>query len=145
VIACVRSSNAAGLFHFWMRKKVRLIAVEAAGEGIKSGKSTHYQSLGTDGILHGSRGLVMQDTDGRIIEPHRGISVGLDYRVSVRFMPTFLSSGRVTFPMQPIVRLYWLFFNSQGWKVLYRLWNRRMHWLCLKKYGLIKKIMWLFV
>jgi tryptophan synthase beta chain len=80
VIACVGGgSNAAGaFFHFLDEEKVRLIAVEAAGEGIKSGKSAATTSLGTDGILHGSRSLLMQTADGQVVEPH-SISAGLDY------------------------------------------------------------------
>jgi tryptophan synthase beta chain len=80
VIACVGGgSNAAGAFyHFLNDKNVKLIAVEAAGEGIDSGMSAATTQLGTNGILHGSRSLVMQTADGQVIEPH-SISAGLDY------------------------------------------------------------------
>jgi tryptophan synthase beta chain len=80
VIACVGGgSNAAGAFyHFLNNKSVQLIAVEAAGEGINSGKSAATTQLGTSGILHGSKSLVMQTEDGQVIEPH-SISAGLDY------------------------------------------------------------------
>jgi tryptophan synthase beta chain len=80
VIACVGGgSNAAGaFFHFLDNEQVRLIAVEAAGEGISSGRSAATTALGTRGILHGSRSLVMQTTDGQVVEPH-SISAGLDY------------------------------------------------------------------
>ena len=80
VIACVGGgSNAAGAFyHFYDDPDVRLIAVEAAGEGITSGKSAATSILGTPGILHGSFSLVMQTEDGQVIEPH-SISAGLDY------------------------------------------------------------------
>jgi tryptophan synthase beta chain len=80
VIACVGGgSNAAGAFyHFLDELQVRLIAVEAAGEGIESGRSAATTSLGTRGILHGSRSLVMQTNDGQVVEPH-SISAGLDY------------------------------------------------------------------
>ncbi len=80
VIACVGGgSNAAGSFyHFLDELQVQLIAVEAAGEGIESGKSAATTSLGTKGILHGSRSLVMQTNDGQVVEPH-SISAGLDY------------------------------------------------------------------
>lgn len=80
VIACVGGgSNAAGaFFHFLDNKKVRLLAVEAAGEGIDSGKSAAATVLGSRGILHGSRSLVMQTSDGQVVEPH-SISAGLDY------------------------------------------------------------------
>ncbi|MBL7826405.1 MAG: tryptophan synthase subunit beta [Saprospiraceae bacterium] len=80
VIACVGGgSNAAGAFyHFLDEPEVRLIAAEAAGHGIHSGKSAATTVLGTPGIIHGSRTLLMQDADGQIVEPH-SISAGLDY------------------------------------------------------------------
>ena len=80
VIACVGGgSNAAGAFyHYYNEAAVRLIAVEAAGHGIHSGKSAATSVLGTPGILHGSKTLVMQTEDGQVIEPH-SISAGLDY------------------------------------------------------------------
>ena len=80
VVACVGGgSNAAGAFyHFLEENDVQLIAVEAAGEGVDSGKSAATTRLGRDGILHGSRSLVMQTQDGQVVEPH-SISAGLDY------------------------------------------------------------------
>lgn len=80
VIACVGGgSNAAGAFyHFLGDKKVEIIAVEAAGCGINSGMSAATTALGTTGILHGSKSLLMQTADGQVTEPH-SISAGLDY------------------------------------------------------------------
>jgi tryptophan synthase beta chain len=80
VVACVGGgSNAAGAFyHFLNEPSVKLIAVEAAGEGIKSGRSAATTQLGSQGILHGSKSLVMQTKDGQVVEPH-SISAGLDY------------------------------------------------------------------
>ena len=80
VIACVGGgSNAAGAFyHFLDNEKVGLIAVEAAGKGIYSGESAATSVLGNDGIIHGSRTLLMQTEDGQITEPY-SISAGLDY------------------------------------------------------------------
>ncbi|MDO9554137.1 tryptophan synthase subunit beta [Rhodonellum sp.] len=80
VVACVGGgSNAAGAFyHYYNVPKVRLVAVEAAGLGISSGKSAATTVLGTSGILHGSKTLLMQTADGQVIEPH-SISAGLDY------------------------------------------------------------------
>ena len=80
VLACVGGgSNAAGAFYnFLDDKSVKLIAVEAAGKGIESGMSAATTQLGTNGILHGSKSLVMQTEDGQVIEPH-SISAGLDY------------------------------------------------------------------
>jgi tryptophan synthase beta chain len=80
VIACVGGgSNAAGAFyHFLDERSVELVAVEAAGEGVNTGKSAATTQLGKDGVLHGSRSLVMQTEDGQVVEPH-SISAGLDY------------------------------------------------------------------
>lgn len=80
VIACVGGgSNAAGAFyHFLDDEKVKLIAVEAAGHGVNSGLSAATTQLGTRGILHGSKSLLMQTKDGQVVEPH-SISAGLDY------------------------------------------------------------------
>ncbi len=80
VLACVGGgSNAAGAFyHFLEEESVKLIAVEAAGEGVNSGMSAATTQLGTKGILHGSKSLVMQTEDGQVVEPH-SISAGLDY------------------------------------------------------------------
>ncbi|ATA67864.1 tryptophan synthase subunit beta [Capnocytophaga cynodegmi] len=80
IIACVGGgSNAAGSFyHFVNEPNVKIIAAEAAGLGLESGKSAATTQLGSLGILHGSQSLVMQDNDGQVIEPH-SISAGLDY------------------------------------------------------------------
>jgi tryptophan synthase beta chain len=80
VVACVGGgSNAAGAFyHFLDEKDVKLVAVEAAGLGITSGFSAATTQLGTPGILHGSKSLLMQTEDGQVTEPH-SISAGLDY------------------------------------------------------------------
>lgn len=80
VIACVGGgSNAAGSFyHYYNEPSVRLIAVEAAGLGITSGRSAATTTLGKPGILHGSKTLLMQTDDGQVVEPH-SISAGLDY------------------------------------------------------------------
>jgi tryptophan synthase beta chain len=80
VIACVGGgSNAAGAFyHFLNDEAVKLVAVEAAGCGINSGMSAATTQLGTPGILHGSKSILMQTADGQVVEPH-SISAGLDY------------------------------------------------------------------
>lgn len=80
VIACVGGgSNAAGTFyHFLENKDVKIIAVEAAGKGVSSGESAATSFLGKVGIIHGSKTLLMQSTDGQITEPY-SISAGLDY------------------------------------------------------------------
>jgi len=80
VLACVGGgSNAIGaFFHFLDEPSVRLYGVEAAGKGLTSGFSAATTALGKDGVLHGSRTLVMQTADGQIEEAH-SISAGLDY------------------------------------------------------------------
>ncbi len=80
VIACVGGgSNAAGLFyHYLDNPEVGIIAVEAAGKGIDSGESAATSALGKEGIIHGSKTLLMQTPDGQITEPY-SISAGLDY------------------------------------------------------------------
>ena len=98
VIACVGGgSNAAGAFyHFLEEEKVRLIAVEAAGEGVDSGRSAATTKLGTAGILHGSRSLLMQTADGQVVEPH-SISAGLDYPGIGPMHANLFKSGRADF------------------------------------------------
>lgn len=80
VIACVGGgSNAAGAFyHFLDDDQVQLVAVEAAGKGIDTDETAATIQRGSEGIIHGSRTLLMQDDDGQIIEPY-SISAGLDY------------------------------------------------------------------
>ncbi|MDX1667701.1 MAG: tryptophan synthase subunit beta, partial [Saprospiraceae bacterium] len=80
IMGCVGGgSNAAGAFyHYLNEEEVRLIAVEAAGKGIDSGESAATSVLGTRGIIHGSRTLLMQTADGQITEPY-SLSAGLDY------------------------------------------------------------------
>ncbi len=80
VLACVGGgSNAMGMFyHFINDESVKLIAVEAAGKGVDSGFSAATTALGKEGVLHGSRSILMQTDDGQVVEPH-SISAGLDY------------------------------------------------------------------
>jgi tryptophan synthase beta chain len=98
VIACVGGgSNAAGAFyHFLDESEVELIAVEAAGEGLHSGKSAATTQLGKPGVLHGSRSYVMQTEDGQVVEPH-SISAGLDYPGIGPLHAHLFASGRATF------------------------------------------------
>ena len=80
LIACVGGgSNAAGLYYHYLNdERVKIIAVEAAGKGIDSGESAATSALGKEGIIHGSKTLLMQTSDGQITEPY-SISAGLDY------------------------------------------------------------------
>jgi tryptophan synthase beta chain len=80
VLACVGGgSNAMGIFYPYIKyKNVRLIGVEAAGEGLDSGKHSASLSRGSPGVLHGNRTYLLQDENGQITETH-SISAGLDY------------------------------------------------------------------
>jgi tryptophan synthase beta chain len=80
VIACVGGgSNAMGIFHPYIPLEgVRLIGVEAAGEGLASGRHAASLSAGRVGVLHGNRTYLLQDDNGQIVETH-SVSAGLDY------------------------------------------------------------------
>jgi tryptophan synthase beta chain len=80
VVACVGGgSNAIGLFvPFVHDKQVRIIGVEAAGHGVESGQHAATLSVGSPGVLHGSRSYLLQDANGQVQEAH-SISAGLDY------------------------------------------------------------------
>lgn len=80
VVACVGGgSNAMGIFHPYIPfEQTRLVGVEAAGEGLESGKHSASLQRGKPGVLHGNRTYVLQDDDGQIIETH-SVSAGLDY------------------------------------------------------------------
>ncbi len=78
-IACVGGgSNAIGLFHPFLDDPVRLIGVEAGGEGVGTGKHSATLVAGRPGVLHGTRTYLLQDANGQIVETH-SISAGLDY------------------------------------------------------------------
>lgn len=80
LLACVGGgSNAIGLFHEFLNEPtVRLIGIEAAGEGIDTDKHAATLTRGRVGVLHGAMSYVLQDLDGQIVEPH-SVSAGLDY------------------------------------------------------------------
>ena len=98
VVACVGGgSNAAGAYyHFLEDETVKLIAVEAAGLGIDSGESAATSALGKEGIIHGSKTLLMQTKDGQITEPY-SISAGLDYPGVGPMHAHLYTSGRAQF------------------------------------------------
>ena len=80
LLACVGGgSNAMGLFHeFVGEETVRLIGIEAAGEGVETEKHAATLTKGSVGVLHGAMSYLLQDNEGQVIEPH-SISAGLDY------------------------------------------------------------------
>jgi len=98
VVACVGGgSNAAGAYyHYLDQPEVGIIAVEAAGKGIHSGESAATSALGSVGIIHGSKTLLMQTDDGQITEPY-SISAGLDYPGVGPMHAHLFTSGRGEF------------------------------------------------
>jgi len=80
VVACIGGgSNAMGIFYPYIGEPgVQLIGVEAAGEGLDSGKHAASLTAGLPGVLHGNRTYLLQDDNGQIIETH-SVSAGLDY------------------------------------------------------------------
>ncbi len=115
VVACVGGgSNAAGAFyHFLNEATVNLVAVEAAGHGVNSGMSAATTQLGTPGILHGSKSILMQTADGQVVEPH-SISAGLDYPGIGPMHAYLYESGRGTFmSATDDEALHWAFHLSE--------------------------------
>jgi tryptophan synthase beta chain len=79
VIACVGGgSNAIGIFHPFLRDDVRLIGVEAGGEGLETGRHGASLCAGSPGVLHGALSYLLQDGDGQVLETH-SLAAGLDY------------------------------------------------------------------
>ncbi len=79
VAAIGGGSNAMGLFHAFLDDpEVELLGVEAAGDGLETGRHAAALTAGSPGVLHGSKSYLLQDDDGQVIEPH-SISAGLDY------------------------------------------------------------------
>jgi len=98
IIACVGGgSNAIGIFYpFLNDKEVKLIGVEAAGRGLKTGAHAAPLMAGTVGVLHGTKSYVLQDKDGQIRETH-SISAGLDYPGVGPEHSYLKDSGRATY------------------------------------------------
>lgn len=98
VVACVGGgSNAAGTYyHFLDHEDVKIIAVEAAGLGVDSGESAATSALGKVGVIHGSKTLLMQTSDGQITEPY-SISAGLDYPGVGPMHANLFATGRAKF------------------------------------------------
>jgi tryptophan synthase beta chain len=97
VVACVGGgSNAIGMFRAFIDTKVALYGVEAAGEGVESGKHAATLTAGRVGVLHGSRTMVLADDDGQIVEAH-SVSAGLDYPGVGPEHSSLMKSGRATY------------------------------------------------
>lgn len=95
LIACVGGgSNAAGaIYHYIDEEEVDIVLAEAAGKGIDTGESAATSILGTEGIIHGCRTLLMQTSDGQIVEPY-SLSAGLDYPGIGPMHAHLISTGR---------------------------------------------------
>lgn len=79
IVACIGGgSNAIGIFHAFVNDPVRLIGAEAAGLGVDTNKNAATLTNGSPGILHGALSYLLQDSEGRVVEPY-SISAGLDY------------------------------------------------------------------
>jgi len=98
VVACVGGgSNAIGIFHPYIDVPgVKLVGIEAAGEGIASGRHAASLTAGTPGVLHGNRTYLLQDEDGQIIDTH-SVSAGLDYPGVGPEHAWLKDSGRATY------------------------------------------------
>ena len=97
IVACVGGgSNAIGMFRAFMGDDVELYGVEAAGEGVASGKHAATLTAGSVGVLHGSRTMVLSDADGQILEAH-SVSAGLDYPGVGPEHAYLQKSGRATY------------------------------------------------
>lgn len=98
VIACVGGgSNAMGIFHpFHDDLSVRLIGVEAGGDGVATGRHAAPLSAGRPGVLHGALSYLMQDEDGQVVETH-SVSAGLDYPGVGPEHAWYKDSGRATY------------------------------------------------
>ena len=93
VVACVGGgSNAIGIFHPFLGGAADLVGVEAAGEGIESGRHGASVGAGSPGVLHGTWTLMLQDADGQVLEAH-SISPASTTRELARSMPTCRDAG----------------------------------------------------
>ena len=97
VIACVGGgSNAIGMFKAFIADPVALYGVEAAGEGVATGKHAATLSAGRVGVLHGARTMVLADDEGQILEAH-SVSAGLDYPGVGPEHASLMRDGRATY------------------------------------------------
>ena len=106
VIACVGGgSNAIGMFSgFIDDKSVKLIGVEAGGEGVETGKHASRFNGGSLGIFHGCKTYLLQDDDGQTMDTH-SISAGLDYPRSVLNTPIYVILGELNIVTPPTKKL----------------------------------------
>jgi tryptophan synthase beta chain len=97
LVACVGGgSNAIGLFHKFLKDKIRMVGVEAGGEGIESGKHAARFAGGSVGVFQGCKSYLLQDDDGNVLGTH-SVSAGLDYASVGPEHAFFKESGRVEY------------------------------------------------
>ena len=118
LVACVGGgSNAIGLFHdFISDKEVKLVGVEAGGEGISTGLHASRFSGGTPGVLHGCYTYVLQDSDGQILPTH-SVSAGMDYPAVGPDHAILYESGRadyVSVTDAEALNAFYLLTRSEG-------------------------------
>ncbi len=118
IIACVGGgSNAAGAFYPYLdNEKVKLVAVEASGQGLDTAYSAATMVLGRPGIIHGSRTMLMQDEDGQITEPY-SVSAGLDYPGIGPLHSHLFKTGRAVFTSatdEEAIKAGYLLTKSEG-------------------------------
>ena len=97
IIACVGGgSNSIGIFYHYLDTDVKLIGVEAAGDGVDTDRSAATLALGSIGVLHGSKTILMQNEDGQVEEAH-SLSAGLDYPGIGPQHANLFKSGRASY------------------------------------------------
>ena len=115
-----------GMFHpFLNDKDVKLIGVEAAGNGLETGKHAATLSAGSLGVLHGAKSYVLQDKNGQILETH-SISAGLDYPVCRPGTSASSRTAAARLMSASLIRKLSKVFNcSAVWKASFPRWNGR--------------------
>ena len=126
LVACIGGgSNAIGLFHpFLDDREVRMVGVEAGGEGIAAGRHAASLTAGRPGVLHGNRTYLLQDGDGQILEAH-SISAGLDYPGIGRSIPGSRTPAASTTSPPPTTRRWRRSDCARGWRGSFRRWSPR--------------------
>ena len=125
VVACVGGgSNSIGMFSaFVADEEVRLLGVEAGGDGLDTGRHAAPLSAGEPGVLHGSMSYLMQDAHGQVLETH-SISAGLDYPGVGPEHSYLKDSGRADYVAVDDRGRWWAFTSSPPPRGSYRPWRR---------------------
>ena len=118
-------------YHYLNDERVQIISAEAGGLGIESGQTAATLHIGTVGIIHGFKTLLMQDDDGRSLNLIHFGRIRLSGRRSYTHILLKLA-GRKFMPLQ-MKKLCKPHLNSQNWKVSFLPSNQHMHWLYFKR------------